>query len=129
VLSFRSRSLAILALPLVVAEAQSRDAILMAIPFLLLLCTFTAGRVTKIGRGEAAALLVIAAATGAIPLVKGSFGATSLFLLGLSAVFLIRRRNLSMVIGVLIACAIHRHRFTFLKKDPNGTALRLRRLF
>jgi hypothetical protein len=109
VLAHRHRSASIFLLPLVVAETQSRDAIFMAIPFLLLVATNTVTRRAspaerpEIAIGHFVALMVAGAATGAAPLIKGSFAVPSLFLLCLTVVLLVRRKY--MRLAAAICCA------------------------
>lgn len=106
ILASQRRSLAIMVLPLAVVESQSRDAVLMAIPLLLLLSTFVTSRKHRISRVQGTGLLIISAATGAVPLVKGSFAATSFFLLVLSIALLTRRRYGLMACGLLLSAAL-----------------------
>ncbi|MFM0113503.1 hypothetical protein [Paraburkholderia nemoris] len=108
VLAIPRRPLALLLLPVVLATAQSRDAIFVAIPFCMLMATFTVTRRSYEGathvlpKTVGAALIFIGAACGMLPLVKGSFVAVTLFLCCCSIVLLARTRHLKLAVAIPI---------------------------
>ncbi|WP_148222894.1 hypothetical protein [Paraburkholderia xenovorans] len=112
VLAIPRRPLALLLLPVVLATAQSRDAIFVAIPFCMAMATFV---VTRRGRGGVtralpkpvcAALIFIGAACGMLPLVKGSFVAVTLFLCCCSIVLLARARHFKLAVAIPIVVLV-----------------------
>ncbi len=108
VLAIPRRPLALLLLPTVLATAQSRDAIFVAIPFCMLMATFMVTRRRYPGANHVlpktigAALIFMGAACGMLPLVKGSFVAVTLFLCCCSIALLARARCFRLAVAIPI---------------------------
>ncbi|WP_144108512.1 hypothetical protein [Paraburkholderia sp. BCC1886] len=112
-LSFEQRPVLLILLPVVVAVTSTRDAIFMAIPFLLMLVCFRAAlppgskyALDFSGR-RATYLGIVACAVGILPLIKVSFLGLA-FIAGFASVIMLilaKRFRLVLVIVVVAAAA------------------------
>ncbi|MFM0101423.1 hypothetical protein PQQ87_37920 [Paraburkholderia nemoris] len=106
ILAIPRRPLALLLLPIVLATAQNHDATFVAIPFCMLFASFVltrpneAGVFQKLPRIVVATFIFISAACGMLPLVKGSFVAVTLFLLGCTTVLIARSRHTKLAVAI-----------------------------
>jgi hypothetical protein len=109
-LAWPKRAHLLLLLPIVVAEAPIRDAVLLALPFLLLLVTFRLSSAPAdpvhlpTGRAAILCVSVLSCAVGVLPLVKGSFSALVAVDGGLAVLMAVaaRRPMLALWISSLI---------------------------